>query len=404
MTVLKFLIDFYNKMHGIESTSFTMPQYGSYLYLGILALVLVPAVVIGILQLRFKYYGALASVCMAVLLVWMTKLGFMNFLIFILSEMMFILLYSHIARKTKNKFLYYLFLMLSMAQMVVLKISGPFGSNLLGFLGLSYLSFKSIQMIMELYDGSIVKVRFFDLLYFLLFFPTLSSGPIDRYRRFEKDISNPIPRKEYLTNYLPNGIRKILMGIGYKFFLATVIDTYAVAWFSASHSFGSTVGYMYAYSFYLFFDFAGYSNFAVGTSYILGVKTPENFAMPFLSVSIKDFWKRWHISLSSWFGDYIYSRIVMNFLRRKTFKDRHKASHAAQFITMFTMGMWHGLALCYLVYGSYHGILLILNDLYERKASVYKKHKDSFAFQLLSVFVTFHIVCFGFLIFSGFLF
>ena len=161
---------------------------------------------------------------------------------------------------------------------------------------------------------------------------------------------------------------------------------------------------MYAYSFYLFFDFAGYSNFAIGTSYILGVRTPPNFFLPFLSTSIKDFWTRWHISLSKWFGDYVYSRITIDIMRKKLFKSRHTVSYIAQIITMLTMGAWHGLTLYYLLYGLYHGLLLVANDLYERKIPFYKKNKDHFAYQLLSVLVTFHLVCFGFLLFSGYLF
>ena len=166
----------------------------------------------------------------------------------------------------------------------------------------------------------------------------------------------------------------------------------------------NSINYMYAYSLFLFFDFAGYSAFAIGTSYFLGIKTPENFNMPFLSKSMKEFWNRWHISLSKWFGDYIYSRFVLNSMRKKRFKSRIYASHAGQLITMFIMGVWHGLTPYYIIYGLYQGVALILTDIYERRSKFYKKHKKEKWFQYMQVVITFNVVCFGLLIFSGYLF
>ena len=161
---------------------------------------------------------------------------------------------------------------------------------------------------------------------------------------------------------------------------------------------------MYAYSLYLFFDFAGYTSIAVGTSYILGIRMPENFNKPFLSKDMKEFWTRWHISLSKWFGDYIYSRFVLNSMRNKRFKNRFIASHVAQLLTMFIMGVWHGLNLFYIIYGFYQGLALVGTDIYQRKSQFYKNHKKEKWFQYIQVVVTFHIACFGLLIFSGYLF
>ena len=388
----------------IANSGLDLSEYGSYLYLLILIIVLIPAVILGILQLRTKYYSVLVSVGMSILLIWFTRMGMRYFVLFLAFEILLITVYSLIRKKGKSKFLYYLFLIVSMLPLLIYKFSMLAGSNFFGFLGISYLTFKAAQMVIEIYDGAITKVSVFRLFYFLVFFPTLSAGPIDRYRRFDEDINRKISRKDYLTDYLPNGIRKIIMGLGYKFVLAYLINTYWLTAIPAGHTFGHVLSYMYAYSFYLFFDFAGYSNFAVGTSYILGVKTPVNFNMPFISINIKDFWTRWHISLSKWFGDYLYSRLTMNIMRRKFFKSKHTASYTAQIITMFTMGMWHGFEVFYLLYGLYHGLLLVLSDLYERKAPMHRKWKNNFAYQCLQVCVTFNLVCFGFLIFSGYLF
>ncbi len=114
--------------------------------------------------------------------------------------------------------------------------------------------------------------------------------------------------------------------------------------------------YMYAYTFYLFFDFAGYSAFAVGFSYLFGIHTPENFNRPFLSRDIRDFWNRWHMSLSFWFRDHIYNRFVFTALKNKWFKDRYTASYVGYVITMALMGLvaWHSLALHCLWFLSWH--------------------------------------------------
>ena len=164
------------------------------------------------------------------------------------------------------------------------------------------------------------------------------------------------------------------------------------------------LNYMYAYSFYLYFDFAGYSFMAVGISYVLGIKTPDNFNLPYVSKDIKEFWNRWHMSLSFWFRDFIYTRFVMAGIKNKWMKNRYAISYIGFIITMLTMGIWHGTAAHYIIYGAYHGVLLCITDYYERHSKFYKKVKHTNSWSYISAFVTFNLVCFGFLIFSGKLF
>ena len=160
---------------------------------------------------------------------------------------------------------------------------------------------------------------------------------------------------------------------------------------------------MYAYTMYLFFDFAGYSAFAIGTSYVLGIKVPENFDKPFLAHNMKEFWDRWHISLSKWFGDYLFSRFVLNMVRSKKIKSKKTAIRCGYMLTMLTMGLWHGFYLFYITYGAYQGLMLILTDVYT-KSKMYRNFKKSKYYDLVSRIVCFHIVAFGMLIFSGYLF
>ncbi|MDU5106498.1 D-alanyl-lipoteichoic acid biosynthesis protein DltB [Clostridium sp.] len=381
-----------------------LAQYGDYLYLYILLLSFIPAIVLGIKGKNIKYYGILISILMVGLIIGTGKYYMILFIMFIIGEFTLIYSYLFIRRKTDNKIIFYLALLASMLPVIITKASVLTKFGPIGFIGLSYLNFKAIQMIIEIYDGAIKEVKFFTLVYFIIFFPTLSSGPIDRYRRFEEDLNKTIAKDDYLNNYLYIGIRKIIIGLGYKFVLAYLINTMWMSKIPADITFINGLNYMYAYSMYLFFDFAGYSSLAVGTSYILGIKTPDNFNKPFLSKDMKEFWTRWHISLSKWFGDYIYSRIVLNSMRKKVFKSRFTASHVAQITTMLVMGIWHGISTFYIIYGLYQGIVLVLTDIIQRKWKYYKKHKKEKWFQYVQIAVNFNVACFGLFIFSGWLF
>ncbi len=381
-----------------------LAQYGDYLYLYILLLSFIPAIVLGVKEKNIKPYGVLVSIFMVGLIIGTGKYNLILFIMFIIGEFIVVYGYLFIRKKTDNKIIYYLALLSSMLPVIITKASVFVSFGPIGFIGLSYLNFKAIQMIIEIYDGAIKEVKFSTLVYFLLFFPTLSSGPIDRFRRFEEDLNKKIDKNEYLDDYLYIGLRKIIIGLGYKFVIAYIINTMWMSKISADITFINGLNYMYAYSLYLFFDFAGYSSFAVGTSYVLGIKTPDNFNKPFLSKDMKEFWTRWHISLSKWFGDYLYSRIVLNSMRKKRFKSRFTASHVAQIITMFVMGIWHGLSVFYIIYGLYQGGVLVATDIIQRKWKFYKKHKKEKWFQYTQIVINFNVACFGLFLFSGWLF
>lgn len=379
----------------------TFSQYGDYFYLYILLLTAIPAVILGLREKNIKYYGMIATAFMILLIVGVNvRLSFL--IAFMVLEIIVVKGYEYVRKKTDSKLVYRLFLLASMSPIIINKISPLTSFGAIGFIGISYLNFRTIQMVIEIYDGAIKEVKISTMLYFVLFFPTLSSGPIDRSRRFEKDLEKKIPKEEYIDDYLIPGIKKIFMGVGYKFVIAFLVNTYWMSKIPSEINFVNAMSYMYAYSLYLFFDFGGYSLFAVGTSYIFGVKAPDNFDKPFLSKDMKEFWTRWHISLSRWFGDYIFSRFVIASMRKKRFKKRATASHVAQMITMITMGFWHGLTWFYIVYGIYQGVVLVLTDMYQKKSKFYKQHKKDKWFEIVQIVITFHIACFGLLIFSGY--
>ncbi|WP_247918013.1 D-alanyl-lipoteichoic acid biosynthesis protein DltB [Streptococcus oralis] len=289
---------------------------------------------------------------------------------------------------------------LSILPLVINKVFALTSLHLLAFIGISYMSFKTIQIMLEISDGLIKeKISVKDYLQFLLFFPTVSAGPIDRSRRFLKEINDVMPRKEYLE-LAGDGVYRIVLGLLYKVVLSTYVYQILLA-LSNTGTVVYSIKYMYLYTLYLFFDFAGYSLMAVGSSNILGIQTPMNFNKPFLSVDIKDFWTRWHITLSTWLRDFVFSRVLMQVIRKKWFKNRlHNATYAYM-VNMLVMGFWHGLSVSYILYGFYHGVLMAGFEVYQKKSNFYKKNKNKNWYKLLSWFVTMNLVMIGFFIFSG---
>jgi membrane protein involved in D-alanine export len=269
-----------------------------------------------------------------------------------------------------------------------------------GFLGISYVTFRVLDIVFCLRDKVALSLNAADFLGCLFFFPTISSGPIDRYRRFTADLGKKRTRAEFLQD-LDGAIHRLFRGFFYKFIIAALINNYWLEPSAKGRSLGATVSYMYAYSFYLFFDFAGYCAFAIALSYLFGVHTPENFNRPFLARNIREFWNRWHMTLSFWFRDHVYMRFLLTARRRNWFHNNHTASIAAYFLSFGLMGLWHGPHMQYIAYGLYQALLLTGFDIYSRWNKARGQGHDSRFRHAAGVFITFQCVCFGFLIFSG---
>jgi membrane protein involved in D-alanine export len=272
------------------------------------------------------------------------------------------------------------------------------GSHI-GFLGISYVTFRSLDVIFGIRDRLIVTLPAGQFFAFLVFFPTISSGPIDRYRRFGEDWNRPHRPGDFWKD-LDGAVHHVFTGFLYKFILAALIHTYWIDRLGGG-GFLNTVAYMYGYSLYLYFDFAGYSAFAVGVSYLLGIHTPENFDRPFLARNIRDFWNRWHISLSTWIRDHIYMRFMLAAAKGRWFKGKYTASYLGFFLGFGLMGLWHGIEPYYLLYGLYHGGLLVGHDLFTRWNKTRRVWRDGPIWRAAGTLVTFHLVCLGFLLFSG---
>ena len=361
----------------------------------LLFVVLLIGFVVNFFEKRKDYYILVLSLLFAGAIYGKSRAMVVYLISFVIYQYFLVFIAQRIETKRLKPLVF-----LSIFPLVINKVFALTSLHLLAFIGISYMSFKTIQIMLEISDGLIKeKISVKDYLQFLLFFPTVSAGPIDRSRRFLKEINEVMPRKEYLE-LAGDGVYRIVLGLLYK----VVLSTYVYQMLLALNNTGTVVysiKYMYLYTLYLFFDFAGYSLMAVGSSNILGIQTPMNFNKPFLSVDIKDFWTRWHITLSTWLRDFVFSRVLMQVIRKKWFKNRlHNATYAYM-VNMLVMGFWHGLSVSYIVYGFYHGVLMAGFEVYQKKSNFYKKNKNKKWYKLLSWFVTMNLVMIGFFIFSG---
>ncbi|MDO0822233.1 D-alanyl-lipoteichoic acid biosynthesis protein DltB [Desulfosporosinus nitroreducens] len=371
---------------------------------------IVPAVLLGILGVSGKVRAAwvLLSTLGMLLLIGRPLSVLYQIAGYLLFQWIIVRLYLsyRLSALGKNRAgVFYLVTFLAILPLVVVKINPSFialgfWQTVIGFIGISYLTFRTAGIIIEIRDGLIKEVRLVDFISFVLFFPTIASGPIDRYRRFVTDLYKPLTRQDY-GELAIQGMDYIFRGFLYKFIIAYLINKYWLEPLNHTFGFLPTLKYMYVYGFYLFFNFAGYSAFAIGVSYLMGIKTPINFDKPFMSKNIKDFWNRWHISLSFWFRDYIYMRFVLDSAKKKRFKNRYTASYVGYLFLFGIMGVWHGTQLQYVLYGLYHAGLMIGFDFLDRKNKTWKYWGTGPIWDLSAILVTFHFVMFGFLIFSG---
>ena len=409
-----------------------MIPYASFLYFGLVGLyVLVPVMVLRsvlplapswlkqgcilvatLLMLGVQYYAPFnEKIPSAVRQIWVIG-------VFALGQYLLASALLVYRRGTKAKWPGYIAVALALLPLLVAKLApgnaapsaaGPPGAlgvvGLVEFLGLSYATLRAVDVLIGIHDGLIKTLPPGQFFAFLLFFPTISSGPIDRYRRFAGDWTTVKPRVWVIQDF-DAAVHRVFTGFFYKFILAHLIHDQWLDKVPASPTLGHTLSYMYAYSLYLFFDFAGYSAFAIAFSYGFGIHTPENFNRPFLSRNIKEFWTRWHITLSFWFRDFIYMRFLLTAFKKKWFKDKRHAAYVANFLTFGVMGFWHGTATHYLVYGVYHACLITGHDIF---AHWNRPHPDqparvwgeSLPWQIAGILLTCHTVAFGFLIFSG---
>ncbi|VTY27998.1 D-alanyl-lipoteichoic acid biosynthesis protein DltB [uncultured Streptococcus sp.] len=391
------------------------PQYFVYVIAAILP------IFIGLFfKKRFAWYEVLVSLFfISTMLIGGKTNQLAALAIYLCWQILLILFYKYYRKSKDSKWVFYLVSFLSLLPIIFVKFQPAINGtqSLLGFLGISYLTFRSVGLIIELRDGVIESLTFWEFLRFLLFMPTFSSGPIDRFKRFNENYKQ-IPDREDLMDMLEEAVKYIMLGSLYKFILAHILGEILLPPLKnlALQTGGVfnlyALGVMYTFGLELFFDFAGYSMFALAISNLMGIRSPVNFNKPFLSRDLKEFWNRWHMSLSFWFRDFVFMRMVLVMTRKKVFKNRNVTSSVAYILNMLIMGFWHGITWYYIAYGLFHGLGLVINDAWIRKKKLLNKERKKAGkaalpenrwIQLFGMVVTFHVVMLSFLIFSGFL-
>lgn len=377
------------------------------------AFLVVPAVVLGLAGRSIRVYGMAASCLMMALLFTGNPQGLAALGVFLTIAS----LGAYAVHRSwcteggaKSLAVYRAALLSTIVPLVIYKVGAVFDRDLLGFIGISYITFKAVQVLIEMRDGLIERMDPLDYLYFLTFFATFTSGPIDRSGRFVEDIHAPRPRSDY-ADLLTRGVMMMFAGAAMQLVLATI----ARGFYDASCAPAGTLTLdaltmpvacrevlrAYGYAAYLFFDFAGYSLMAMGLGRCFGIAVPANFRAPYIAVDIKDFWNRWHITLSTWLRDFVFMRFVRMATKRKLFSSRLQTACAAYMVDMALMGAWHGLTVDYLAYGIYHGVLLAVTEVYQKRSSFHKRHRKEGWYKVASWFATLQLVVLGFALFSG---
>jgi len=257
-------------------------------------------------------------------------------------------------------------------------------------IGISFFTFQKISYIVDVYRGKNEPLqKISDLALYIVLFPQLIAGPIVRYSEIKDQLQNRVAQSN-IDNLL-NGLFRFTIGLGKKMLIANQMSELADNIFSLPAE-TLTMGQAWlgsvAYAFQIYFDFSGYSDMAIGLGLMMGFRFPENFNAPYISQSITEFWRRWHITLSNWMRDYLYIPLGGNRVKSKT------RLYFNLWMVFLISGFWHGAAWTYIVWGLFHGAFLIMDRLFLLK--FYKMIGKP-----LSVFITFIITLVGWVIFRA---
>jgi alginate O-acetyltransferase complex protein AlgI len=229
--------------------------------------------------------------------------------------------------------------------------------------GISFYTFEAINYTVDVYKRRIPAERNLShFLLFITFFPHLVAGPIVRARDFLPQVRT---RKRFSWTRMQLGVQLFLLGLIKKLAIADRMALYVDPVFKNPSAYSSHAVWLatIAYALQIYCDFSGYTDMALGTAHMLGYKLAQNFNMPYLAVNVSDFWRRWHMSLSTWLRDYLY--IPLGGSRGGEYKTVRNLM-----ITMSLGGLWHGASWTFVVWGIYHGILLIVHRLFQKVVKV----------------------------------
>jgi alginate O-acetyltransferase complex protein AlgI len=219
-------------------------------------------------------------------------------------------------------------------------------------IGISFFTFQIMSYVFDVYFGTVaVQKSLPKLALYISFFPQLIAGPIVRYIDIEKQLSE----REVTADIFVSGAVRFVHGFAKKILLSNIIAITADSIFNGEVQMTASVAWLgaIAYALQIYFDFSGYSDMAIGMGHMFGFNFLENFNYPYAAVSVRDFWRRWHISLSTWFRDYLYIPLGGNRLGSAR-------TYLNLIIVFACTGFWHGASISFIVWGLYHGLFLIL--------------------------------------------
>lgn len=282
--------------------------------------------------------------------------------------------------KHKNKYLIIISSLIYGFALLGYKIINLNDNSIIIPLGLSFYSFKIISYLCDIYYGKIKAEK--NIIYYLdyvMFFPCITAGPINRADTFLKEIRR---KHEFDYQDIASGFFLVACGIFEKLVFCDFIGSVVTRSLNVELNGLNTLLGVVLYSFQIYLDFDSISNIAIGSARMLGFKLDRNFHVPYLATSIKDFWNRWHISLSSWLRDYIYFPLGGG---RKG--DLRKYLNVL--IVFFVSSLWHGITINFLIWGMGHGVIRIIEDLIVK---FFKNRKPRFVVSIFLILINFTIV------------
>ncbi len=264
--------------------------------------------------------------------------------------------------------------------------------NIVMPIGISFYTFQAMSYIIDVYRGEVkVQKDIYKLALYICLFPQLIAGPIVKYH----DVSEQIDSREVNFDKVNIGVKRFIIGLSKKILIANTMGAVADKIFAQSpDSFSHLTAWIgaFAYTFQLYFDFSGYSDMAIGLGLIFGFKFMENFNYPYISKSITEFWRRWHISLSTWFKQYVYITLGGN--RGSKLKTIRNLG-----LVFLLTGIWHGANWTFVVWGLWHGTFIIIEKLLNIKEFDAKNH--SITVNFLRHFYCIFIFVIGWVIFRA---
>lgn len=252
-------------------------------------------------------------------------------------------------------------------------------------IGISFFTFQALSYVIDVKRGETkAQKNYLDLLLYISLFPQLIAGPIVKYR----DVEAQLRERNIDLDKVSKGLRKFIIGLSKKILIANqmaiIVDAIFAMEVASLNSLTTWIGAI-AYTFQIYFDFSGYSDMAIGLGAMFGFDFKENFNYPLTATSIKDFWRRWHISLSTWFREYLYIPLGGN-------RKGRTRTYINQFIVFFATGLWHGANYTFIMWGLVHGLFLVL----ETKGVI---PVDKVKYNWLKRGYTYVVVCVLFVIF-----